>query len=839
MPPLSARSEDTLRLLAALNWFVPDELNPAARRRARIVAVVSALAAAAILVMTIPLALSGMGAQAAQAAGAAFLCGVALAVLRRGQIEAAAWLTTLTLTATPIAQSALDVGIRDPVLAFIVVAPLAAAMTSGIRLALVNAVLGMAGAAALLAMHLSGNAPQPVTPPDAVAWYAFVVPSIGAFISAGAGALYLRHTRSVVGEAEQHAARLDSALRASEDRYRSLVSGLPLGVYRTAPDGRILLANLALARMIGVDTVADALGFDAASLYNDPAERAAFQKAIRREGVVHRYDTEWRTPGGTVRQVRIDARVTLGADGEPLFYEGAVADVTAERRARQALAQSEARFRALVQRSSDLVVVLDAQAHLTYVSPAVVGLLGHDPDLLIGRDALSLVHPDDRPDVRARLVAATGGAEVSPTELRLRHADGHFVYAEGVGTALYHDPAIGGLVLNLRDVTERKRAQAVLVQAKRQAEEVAHLKSTFLANMSHEIRTPLTAILGFSEILADEITDPQQQEFIDLISRSGRRLMDTLNSVLDLARLEAGRGDLVCIPMRVGAAAEEATTLMGPAAADRGLTLTAVVEATGALAALDDAAFARVLHNLVGNALKFTESGGVIVRVSEDAAAGRVVVRVEDTGIGIDAHFLPRLFGEFEQESAGVERTHEGAGLGLAISHQLVERMEGTIAVESHKGAGTVFTLTFPLLGAEAAETEDRPRVLVVDDNEQARLVAERVLDARYTVATAASGPEALHQARTLRPAAVLLDIHLGDTVSGEDVLQDLRADPSLAGLPVVAVTAYGLPGDRARFLALGFDDYVTKPYTRERLLQSIGDSLARRRSVVAAVLDA
>jgi CheY-like chemotaxis protein len=162
--------------------------------------------------------------------------------------------------------------------------------------------------------------------------------------------------------------------------------------------------------------------------------------------------------------------------------------------------------------------------------------------------------------------------------------------------------------------------------------------------------------------------------------------------------------------------------------------------------------------------------------------------------------------------------------------------MDGTIAVESRKGVGTVFTLTFPLIGAEAARpvAVARPRVLVVDDNEQARAVAERVLDAHYAVATAVSGPDALARARASRPDAVLLDIHLGDTVSGEDVLRDLRADPALADLPVVAVTAYGLPGDRARFLALGFDDYITKPYTRERLLQALGDSLARTGAAVS-----
>ena len=832
---LRSDSSDELRFPAALNRFVPARLDGAECRRARIVALISALAAVALGVLTVSFGLGGTPAQFAQIAGAVVVSLAALAVLRRGHVEAAAWTTSLTLVATPIVQAALDAGIRDPALALVAVAPLMAAMMSGLRLAITIAVIGAVGASVLLGLHVSGVPPPSVTSADSLAWYAWFLTILGAFASAVAGALYVRHTRSVVDEAEAHAASLHVALRESEARYRSLVDGLPIGLYRTAPDGRVLLANPAMARMIGAPSVTAALDVDAASLYNDPAERVAFQRAICRDGFVRRYAAEWRTPGGAVRQVRIDARVTRSPDGEPLYYEGAVEDVTAEKRVRAALAHSEARFRALVQRSSDLVVVLDAAGRLSYVSPASRPLLGLEPDAVTGRDALALVHPDDRADAAARLAdAAAREAETTPFELRLRHADGHFVYAEAVGRALYRDPAVEGLVLNLRDVTERKRAQAVLVQAKKQAEEVAELKSTFMANMSHEIRTPLTAILGFSDILLDESTDPQQREFLELIARSGRRLMETLNSVLDLARLEAGRGELACTSMRVAGAAEEAVELMGPAAAERGLSLRAAVEAPTAFAALDDAAFARVLHNLVGNALKFTETGGVTVRVSEDAAAGRVVVRVEDTGIGIDEAFLPRVFGEFEQASAGVERTHEGAGLGLAISHQLVERMGGTITVESVLGVGTTFTLSFPLFGADVPAAS-RPRVLVVDDNEQARLVAERVLDATYDVDTAGSGVEALALARLVRPDAVVLDIHLGDTVSGEDVLRDLRADAAFASLPVVAVTAYGLPGDRARLLGLGFDDYVAKPYTREQLLSALAGSLEARVEVVAA----
>ena len=771
----------------------------------------------------------------AQAVGAIGLILVALGLVRwGGHVQPAAWLMTLTLVSTPLLQAALDVGIHDPALGLVVLAPLAAALTSGGRLAAVNAVVAIGGVLALYLTHGSSHTQSGFTSTASLDAYTLACIAGGTITAALAGALYVRHTRDELAEADGQSTRLDAALRASETRYRSLFDHIPVGMYRTTTDGRILLANVALARMIGAESPEDARTFNAALFYDDPVDRDRFQEEIHREGAVRRFETRWRRVDGEIRYVRIGAHVARDAEGQPLYYEGTVEDVTSERQAREALYRSEARFRALVQRSSDVIVVVDREARLTYVSPSVERLLGHRPDRLLGSSIADLIHPEDRPEAEAFLEAShESGPAASQIEVRFRHVDGHFVFAEGAGTPLYNDAAVGGLVLNLRDVTERKRAQAVLLQAKRQAEEVAALKSTFLANMSHEIRTPLTAILGFADVLSEEIEDPDQQEFIDLIARSGRRLMDTLNSVLDLARLEASRDRLAQERVDVAALVDESVKMFQPAAGERGLRLTAEIEPDAVHAAiLDEAAFARVLHNLIGNALKFTDHGRVTVHVDgePDGPNGpEVVVRVSDTGIGIDEVFLPRVFGEFEQESSGVERTHEGAGLGLAISRQLVERMGGTIGVESRKGAGTTFTVR--LRAAEAADPEGdlRPLVLIVDDNDQARDVAEHTLKEHYRVVLASDGDEALAAVESEHPDAVLLDIHLGQSITGEDIMRQLRQTPAFADLPIVAVTAYALPGDRARFLAAGFDAYVTKPYTRTHLIESMGEAMQSR----------
>jgi len=272
--------------------------------------------------------------------------------------------------------------------------------------------------------------------------------------------------------------------------------------------------------------------------------------------------------------------------------------------------------------------------------------------------------------------------------------------------------------------------------------------------------------------------------------------------------------------------------MFGPAASERGLAISADVAPGEHVVVADEAALARVLHNLVGNAIKFTDEGGITLAVRTDERPGgnRVVVTVCDTGIGVDPEFLPRMFGEFEQESSGTGRQYEGAGLGLALSRQLVERMGGTITAESEKGVGTLFTVSLPTPEAEPV-VDLRPLVLVVDDNDQARHIAVHSLAETYRIAVASGGADALKAVEQERPDAVVLDIHLGLSISGEEVMRQLRASPLSEHLPMIAVTAYGLPGDRARFLGAGFDAYLPKPYVRGDLLAAVAAALEGRRT--------
>ena len=252
---------------------------------------------------------------------------------------------------------------------------------------------------------------------------------------------------------------------------------------------------------------------------------------------------------------------------------------------------------------------------------------------------------------------------------------------------------------------ERERYEKELIDAKERAEESARFKSAILANMSHEIRTPISGILGYAQILGEELKDPHR-EFADYIQQNGTRLMDTITSILDLSKIESDSFNVTCSAFDLRAAVREEAQLLKPLADKKALALRMELPEQKVPVHLDRSAVSRILHNLVGNAIKFTEKGEVTVEAGTDGATA--FLRVRDTGVGIGDAFLPDLFTEFKQESEGLTRSYEGSGLGLAITKRLVEAMEGTISVESQRGRGTSFTVEFALAESHAMPNASR-----------------------------------------------------------------------------------------------------------------------------------
>lgn len=382
-------------------------------------------------------------------------------------------------------------------------------------------------------------------------------------------------------------------------------------------------------------------------------------------------------------------------------------NVTANKRAEQLLIKSEERFRSLVKYSSDLVSILNADGTFTYTSSSVKNILEYYPEQLIGKNILEYLHAED-------LEIITNGIKkllpqknaVATMELRFAKPDGSYVILECVTHNLLHVEGIEGLVVNARDVTNRVQLEQQLIHAKDVAEEMNRLKSSFLANMSHEIRTPLTAVLGFAEVLSDAVDKEEHREFARSILRGGNRLLNTINSVLDLAKIEANKLELHPTELDLVQEIENTILLLRPLADDRELSLEFCTAVPSLPITIDQQCLSQILNNLIGNGIKFTAEGGVKIGLACDL--DNITLEVADTGIGMAKDFLPYVFDEFRQESRGFNRSFEGTGLGLAISNKLVHLLGGTLTVTSELGHGSTFTITFPcsVLHATGVMTE-------------------------------------------------------------------------------------------------------------------------------------
>jgi PAS domain S-box-containing protein len=534
--------------------------------------------------------------------------------------------------------------------------------------------------------------------------------------------------------------------------------------------------------------------------------------------------------------------------------------VVERKRSEDALRERAEHVRLLLNSTGEAIYGIDLDGRCIFANEMCTKLLGYNSEQdFIGEPMRALVHHTNADgslqltsQFRAYQPMQTSEGEHVEDEVMWR-ADGTSFPAEYWSYPIRRNDQIIGAVVTFVDITARKLVEEELRAAKEAAEDANHSKSTFLATMSHELRTPMNAIIGYSEMLMEDAEDLGQEQFVaDLkkIHASARHLLELINAVLDLSKVEAGKMELYLETFEVQTLVDDICAIVRPLVEKNKNALAVHCDETAGAIRADATKVRQALFNLLSNASKFTDRGTIELYVTrfERRGAPWVVFRVSDTGIGMTPDQVAKLFGAFTQADASTTRKYGGTGLGLAISRKYCRMMGGDITVESEVGKGSMFTIWIPADVSEAVsaiETGDEesdevapvlgPSVLVVDPNDASREVVARLLaDAGYNVATASGAAEGLTIARALRPNAIAVGADVPGT-DGWDVLGAIKADRELASIPVIMVS---LAAGISSVYALGVAGYLQKPLSRDDLLRTVQAHCRRRNDRVLIVDD-
>lgn len=562
------------------------------------------------------------------------------------------------------------------------------------------------------------------------------------------------------------------------------------------------------------------------------------------------YDVEHRMIRKDGAVIRVQARGVVDRDqhGVAVRFIGSLIDVTAEREAQEAARHAGARAQYALEAANLCVWEFDVGAQMVTMDQALADLLGR-PEIanqpLTDDQVFAFTAPEDLEDVQALLGLVTRGEQpVVRSEHRVVHKDGRRIWILAhVGAAERDERGRPKRIIGItQDLSRQKAVEQALRKAKERAEAANEAKSAFLATMSHEIRTPLNGVLGMAQLLALGELDDKQRRYAETILSSGRSLSAIINDVLDISRIEAGKMHLSPAPADIADLVEAAVEPSRNTAANKGLVMSVDLgTGTDESRFVDATRLTQVLANLVSNAVKFTETGGVRLRVTAPVAE-RIRFEVEDDGPGVPEAMQTRIFERFTQADMSAGRAHGGAGLGLAIARELAELAGGRIGVSSTEGEGALFWFEVPAPPAGTAKpTPSAPghpgavegaRILVIEDHHVNRNTTVALLQsAGFTALQAASAEDGLHMLRTEPVEAVLLDLHMPGH-GGDYVLKAIRGgEAGTRDLPVFFVTADVTVEARRAAEALGSDGFFAKPMEFHLIHAALIDVLTRRRA--------
>jgi PAS domain S-box-containing protein len=497
-----------------------------------------------------------------------------------------------------------------------------------------------------------------------------------------------------------------------------------------------------------------------------------------------------------------------------------------------------------IEQSPAIIIIADKNGVIEYLNPTFTKITGFKSTEIIGKKVKDVFSDSSGVDYNVISTNLLNGKDWQGEFLSKKKNGEYYWVSAFISPILNEKKEITHFISIEEDITEHKKMISELVDAKEKAEQVSLLKSRLLANMSHEIRTPLNGILGFAELMKDDIEDENHQMMAETIHASGTRLMHTLNSILDLSLIETDSSKLELHKKDLNQLAKESSNLFVAMAAKQNLSLVSAISKENMYAILDENLVNKILNNLINNAIKFTKQGVITIKSNYKIINDKefACIEVHDTGIGIDEKHLSIIFEEFRQASEGNSRAYEGTGLGLNISLRFARLMAGNITVESEVGKGSVFTLWLPAVDHEI-EIIDKPKsnanntdiyieilkdknVLLVEDDPDSRKLVAYILKTFCKLDVVENGVNAIKNAEIKKYDAILMDISLRGGISGIETVNEIRKIKGYKKTPIAAFTANAMSGHKDEYLKEGCTHYISKPYTKIELLNLLNEML-------------
>jgi PAS domain S-box-containing protein len=641
----------------------------------------------------------------------------------------------------------------------------------------------------------------------------------------------------------------EEALKASEELWQFALEGAGDGVWEYDFETKDVFFSKQYKKMLGFEEVE--FRHESSEWYNrihpDDAIIINQTDLDYAEKKITNHQREYRIKHKNGDYVWILDRgmiITYTEDGKPKRMIGTHSDITERKLSEQAIKINEEKYRSIIANMKLGMIEVDNDEIIQFANQSFCNMSGFEISELMGKKASRLFVKDEDVELINKQNIQRRKGISGAYEISVKNKAGEAKWWLVSGAPRYNDKGelVGSIGIHL-DITEQKNLEVELIEARHQAESSATAKQAFLTNMSHEIRTPMNAILGMARQLQKSSLNEQQQFFLQTINDASENLLVIINDILDISKIEAGKLSLETIGFSVRDVVNKAIQVTRHRAEEKGLKLVGTTEESIANVFLGDPfRLTQVLLNLLSNAVKFSNKGRIQIAITlagQEEEKQLVQISVTDTGIGMEKEFIANLFQSFSQEDRSVSRKYGGTGLGMAISKQLVEMMGGTIQVESKKNIGSRFSLIIPFTIGKQNDLPEKEiknsdstllkgkKILLVEDNEMNRLVATVTLGHYGAVITEAfNGVEAVETMRKFEYDLVLMDMQM-PVMDGLAATRIIRKELE-STVPIIALTANAIKGENEKCLAAGMNDYVSKPFAEEDLVNMIAKWLGQ-----------